>query len=162
MTLSLPWVCRVGRDACSQIGAVCTERQEGSEKSFPARSRGSGAGSWTTSTLLTRTPAPFGLPKGHSPLITAAFCLGNTSWDVLSRVSRADHGLCQDLSLQHSRPGKFPRNSWRKRQTGSKCPGPGCPSTLSIPPSPLPAVLPQGRGVAQREGEMHRMGQNCL
>lgn len=78
--LSLLGVCRVGRDACSHLGAVCAERQAGSEKFLP----GSSTGSWPTPTLLARIPTLFGLPKGHSSLVTAAFCLGNTSWDVLS------------------------------------------------------------------------------
>lgn len=109
--------------------------------------------------LLTPIPAPFGLPKGHSPLLTAAFCLGNTSWDVLSRVRRAGRGLCQattiDLSLQPSGPGKSPRSSWRKRQTGSKCLVPGCPC-------PLLAVSPCTASFAQqlcpRAGEMRFHG----
>lgn len=130
----------------SKIGAVRMERQEGSEKFLPARSPGSSAGSWPTPTLLARIPALFGVPKGHSPLVTAALCLGNTSWDVLSCVSGADHSFCQAttaaLSLRPSGPASLQEISEEKTTSqaqGSEHPGAKSPRRKQVPDAP-PAV----------------------
>lgn len=153
----------VGWEGCVQEGgtpahkrSACTEQQEGSEKFLPARRPGSSAGPWPASTLLTRIPAPFGRPKGHSQLLTAAFCLGNTSGDVLSRASSSDHSPCQattiDISLQPSGPGWSPREQCRRRQTVFKCPL-SAVSSYTASSSPFLAALPQGRqGGTQNRG----------
>lgn len=142
----------------SQIGAVRMERQEVSEKFLPARSPGGSAGSWPTSTLLARIPAPFGVPKGHSPLVTAALCSGNTSWDVLSRVSGADHSLCQAtttaLSLQPSGPASLQDISEEKTTSQAlSTPEPSCPREGSVPDDPPTAATGQSRGKHEERGE---------
>lgn len=135
--------------------SACTEQQEGSEKFLPARRPGSSAGPWPASTLLTRIPAPFGRPKGHSQLLTAAFCLGNTSGDVLSRASSSDHSPCQattiDISLQPSGPGWSPREQCRRRQSSNA-------HSVQLPPTlhplhPSLQLYPRAGRVAHRTGD---------